>query len=381
MDFSLTEEQVMVRNMARRFATNSIEPTATGDDNAEHFPQEIIGEMAPLGLLGSIVPQEYGGSGLDYISHAIIIEEIARASLSIALSVFGSHSVVEEMLMTWGSDQQKQRYLPLMCNGELFSCCALNEPGVGTDVGNFDSWAELSQGWWVINGEKVFVVNGGVSTLILAVTKVSKNGGERGLGAFLITRDVAGFSSQDIVTKNGLRACNIANVYFRGCRVPQENLLGSIENGNKIVESLLHGINFSIAASCVGVAQACIDASIKYAEERQAFGRTIGKFDMIQEMIADMTIGTEAARLLTYQVADLKTRKQPFSKQLAMARYLASHVAIRAATDAILVHGAYGFGKGLPLERYFRDVAEVIEDGGSPLIHKLAVARHALGIS
>ena len=157
--------------------------------------------------------------------------------------------------------------------------------------------------------------------------------------------------------------------------------MGSIENGNKIVESLLHGINFSIAASCVGAAQACIDASIKYAEERQAFGRTIGKFDMIQEMIADMTIGTEAARLLTYQVADLKTRKQPFSKQLAMARYLASDVAIRATTDAILVHGAYGFAKDLPLERYFRDVAEVIENGGSPLIHKLAVARHALGIS
>ena len=381
MDFSLTEEQVMVRNMAWQFAAKSIEPTATGDDTAEHFPQEIIGQMAPLGLLGSIVPQEYGGSGLDYISHAIITEGIARTSLSIALSVFGGHSVVEEMLMTWGSGQQKQRYLPLMCTGELFSCCALNEPGVGTDVGNFGSRAELSQGWWVINGEKVFIINGGVANLILAVTKVIENGEERGLGAFLITRDVAGFSSQDITNKNGLRACNIANVYFRDCRVPQENLLGSIEKGNNIVESLVHGINFSIAASCVGVAQACVDASIKYAEERQAFGSTIGKFDMIQEMIADMTIGTEAARLLTYQVADLKNRKQPFSKQLAMARYLASDAAIRAATDAILIHGAYGFSKDLPLERYFRDVAEAIQDGGSPLIHKLAVARHALGIS
>jgi butyryl-CoA dehydrogenase len=381
MDFSLTEEQVMVRNMAWQFAAKSIEPAVTDDDTAEHFPREIIGQMAPLGLLGSIVPQGYGGSGLDYISHAIITEGIARTSLSIALSIFGGHSVVEEMVMTWGSEQQRQRYLPLMCTGELFGCCALNEPGVGADVGDFGSRAELNQGWWVINGKKVFIINGGVANLILAVAEVVENGEEQGLGAFLITRDVAGFSSQDITNKNGLRACNIADVYFRDCRVPQENLLGSIEDGNKIVESLVHGINFSIAASCVGAAQACVDASIKYAEERQAFGRTIGNFDMIQEMIANMIIGTEAARLLTYQVADLKTRKQPFSKQLAMARYLASDAAIRATTDAILVHGAYGFAKDLPLERYLRDVAEVIEDGGSPLIHKLAVARHALGIS
>jgi alkylation response protein AidB-like acyl-CoA dehydrogenase len=380
MEFSLSEEQVMLRNMARQFATSSIEPTAADDDNNEHFPRQIIDEMVPLGLLGVVVPQKYGGSGVDWVAYAIITEEIARASLSLAMSVFGSHSVVTEMLMTWGSEQQRQEYLPPMCNGELFSGCALSESGTGTDVSQFGGRAELSQGQWVVNGEKTFVINGGVSGLVLAVTTANKNG-EPGAGAFLVTRDVAGFSSQDVVAKNGLRACNIADIYFQDCRLPQENLLGSLEDGSQIAESLLQGIHLSVAAGCVGVAQACLDASIRYAQERQVFGRTIGKFDMIQEAIADMTIGTETARLLTYQVADLKDNGQPFTKQLAMARYLASDVAIRAATDAIHLHGAYGFGKDFPLERYFRDAAEVAEYGGSPLIHKLAIARQTLGIA
>ncbi len=381
MEFSLTDEQVMFRNMAREFAQRYIEPVAKDDDQNEHFRWEAVKQLGPLGLLGALVPQEYGGLALDYVSYAIVTEEIARVSLPLAMSVFGSHSVVEEMLMTWGSEQQKQKYLPPMCSGELFGCCALGESDAGTDVSNFSSQAELSQERWVINGEKTFIINGGVSSLVLAVTKASKNGGEPGIGTFLITRDVAGLSSQDIVAKNGLRACNIANVSFQGCQLPQENLLGSIEDGNKIAESLLQGINLGVAAGCVGIAQASIDASVQYAEERQAFGGTIGKFDMIQEMIADMIVGTEAARLLTYQAADLKNKGQPFTRQLAMARYLASDVAIRATTDAILVHGAYGFGTDFPLERYFRDVAEVAQYAGSPLIHKLAVARHTLGIA
>lgn len=380
MEFSLTDEQVMFRNMAREFAQRHIEPVAKEHDQEEHFPWEIVKQLVPLGLLGSLVPQEYGGLGLDYISHAIVIEEVARVSLSLAMSVFGGHSVVEEMLITWGNEEQKQKYLRPMCTGELFGGYALSESGAGIDVRNMNSKAELSQTGWVLNGEKVFVINGGVSSLVLMIAKASKGGQEQGIGAFLVGRDIAGFSSQDIQGKNGLRACNMANVYFQDCQVAQENVLGTVDNDNKIVESLLKGVHFAIAAGCVGAAQACIDASIKYAEERQAFGRTISKFDMIQETIADMIVGTEAARLLTYHVADLKSKGQPFSKQLAMARYLASDVATRTATNAIQIHGAYGFGKDFPLERYFRDVAELTEYGGSPLIHKLMVARHSFGI-
>jgi alkylation response protein AidB-like acyl-CoA dehydrogenase len=381
MEFKLTDEQVMFRSMAREFAQRHIEPVAKDDDQSEQFRWEIVKQLGPLGLLGSLVPQEYGGLGLDYISHAIVIEEIARSSLSSAMSFFSGHSVVQEMLMTWGSEQQKQKYLPQMCSGELFGCCALTEPGAGTEVSNFSSRAELRQGQWVLNGEKTFVINGGVSSLVLAVTKAGSNGGEPGVGAFLITRDVAGFTSQDVGDKNGLRACNIADIYFQDCQLRPENLLGSIEDGGQIAESLLRGIDLCVAASCVGVAQAGIDASLQYAEERQTFGKTIGHHDMIQEAIADMIVGTEAARLLTYQAADLKNTGQPFSRQLAMARYLASDVAIRVISDAIHVFGAYGFGKDFPLERYFRDATEVTEYGGSRLLHKLAIARHSLGIS
>lgn len=379
MGFSLTDEQVMFRNMTREFAQRYVVPSAKEDDQKERFPSEILKEMAPLGLLGVTVPQEQGGLGLDHIAYAIVIEELARASLSISMSL-ATHSVVTEMVLRWGSEEQKQKYLPAMCRGEVFSCYALNEATAGMDASGMTSKAELGQAEWVLNAEKTFVINGGVSGLILAFAKASKSQNETGTGVFLVTPDVAGCSSQAMTNKNGLRACNIANVSFRNCRIPQGNILRGVEDGNKIADSLLQGIHFGVAASCVGVSQACIDATVKYAEERRAFGKMISNFDMIQEMIADMTMGTEAARLLTYQVGELKNNGQPFGKHLAMARYLASEVAIRSATDAIVIHGAYGFGTDFPLERYFRDITEVTEYGGPPLVHKLAVARHTFGL-
>ncbi len=377
MDFSLTDEQVMFRNMARQFAERHIEPTAREDDQKEHFPWETIKQLGPLGLLGPVVPQEYGGLGLDYISYAIVTGEIARASVSIAMSVFGAHTVVEEVLMMWGSEEQKRKYLPLMCKGEMFACCALSESGAGINVSNITSKVEPSDSGWNLDAEKVFVINGSVSNLVLTFAKTTEDEGHQDIGAFLVSRDTAGFLSRDIAARNGLRVANIANLYFQDCRIPQGNLIGNIHDGHRIAETLLDAVHFSVAASCVGATQACIDASVKYAEERWAFGRPIGNFDMVQEMIADMIVGNEAAKLLTYQVGDLKNRGLPYKKELSIARYVASHVAVQAATNAIQVHGAYGFGKEFPVERYFRDVAEISQYGGPPLIHKLAVARTA----
>ena len=381
MDFSLTDEQVMFRNMAREFAERYIKPTAKEDDQKGHFSWETIKQLGPLGLLGPIVPQGYGGLGLDHISYAIVTEEIARASVSVAMSVFGSHTVVEEALMMWGSEEQKQKYLPAMCKGEIFSCCALTESGSGISASNITSKAEPNDSGWDLNGEKTFVINGGVSKLALTFAKATENEEHRGFSAFLVSRDIAGFSSTDVLARSGLLATNIANLYFQNCLIPQENLVGNINDGSKIAETLLDAIHFSIAASCVGATQACIDASVKYAEERVAFGRPISNFDMVQEMIADMIIGNEAARILTYQVGDLKNRGLPYKKQLSIARYLASDVAVRATTNAIQVHGAYGYGKDFPVERYFRDVAEISLYGGPPLMHKLTVARSTFGIS
>jgi alkylation response protein AidB-like acyl-CoA dehydrogenase len=380
MDFSLTDEQVMLRNMAREFAERYIEPTAKEDDQKEHFPWETIKQMGPLGLLGPIVPQEYGGLGLDYISYAIVTEEIARASLSIAMSVFGTHTVIEEVLLMWGSEEQRQEYLPAMCKGEIFGCCAVNESGAGINGSDITSKADPSESGWKLNGKKIFVINGGVSNLALTFAKATDSEGHQGIGAFFVNRDIVGFSSTDILARNGLRAANIAALHFQDCRIPRENLVGSINDGSEIFTTL-DAIHFSVAASCLGATQACIDASIKYAGERWAFGQPISNFDMIQEMIADMIIGNEAARLLTYQVGDLKNRRLPYRKQLSIARCLSSDVAMRAATNAIQVHGAYGFGKEFPVERYFRDVTEVNLYGGSPLTHKLAAARSTFGMS
>lgn len=381
MDFSFTDEQVMFRNMAREFSERHIEPTAKEDDQKEHFPREIIKQMGPLGLLGPIVPQEYGGLGLDYISYAIVTEEIAHASVSVAMSVLGTHAVIEEALMKWGNKEQKQKYLPAMCKGEILGCCALSESGAGMDVNSITSKAEPSDSGWNLNGEKVFIINGGVSNLVLTFAKVIKNEGRQDINAFLLSRDIAGFSSKDILARNGLRAANTANLHFQNCRIPQKNLLSNVNDGQKIAETVLDAIHLSVAASCVGATQACIDASIKYAEERWAFGRTLSNFDMIQEMIGDMIVGNEASRLLTYQVGDLKNRGLPYRKQLSIARYVACDVAIRAATNAIQVHGAYGFGKEFPLERYLRDVAEVTQYGGPSLIHKLSAARSSFSMS
>lgn len=383
MDFSLSDEQVIFRNMAREFAERHIEPIAKDSDHQERFPEEVLKEMAPLGLLGLTVPQDYGGLGLDYVGYAIVTEEVARSSLSVAISVFGTHSVVQEMLVAWGSEEQKKKYLPPMCKGELLSSCALAEAGTGFNVSAIKSKAELQKdpqgkGWWVLNGEKVSVTNGGVAKLSLVFAR--SDGDAQGISAFLVGRDAPGLSSTDISAKQGLRSCNIANFSLKDCRISQENLLGSTGDGTRIAESLLAMVNLGIAAGCLGVAQASIDAGVKYAEERSVFGRTISNYDMIQATIADMIVGTEAARLLTYRAAELKSKRQPFSRQLAMARYLASKVALHAATHAIQVHGAYGFGKEYNVERYLRDVVEASLYGGVPSHYKLAVARSAFGI-
>jgi len=378
MIFSLSEEQVMLRNMARQFATQTIEPVTTDDDRNEHFPRELVAEMAGLGFLGATVPQEYGGSGLDNISYAVIIEEVARTSLAIAMSVFGAHSPVAEALVTWGNQQQKQEYLPPLTKGGILGCHTLGESRRQTTAINSRARSDDKQ--WLVGGVNTSVINGGVSHLALVLARIDGNQDYDDIGAFLIDRDTAGFSSEDTLGKSGLRAANIASVNLQNCRVSDEGVLGRVADGSKLVQHLLDSIDFGVAACCVGASQACIDAGIKYAQERQAFGKPISNFGMIQDMIADMIIGTETARLLTYQVADLKNKQQPFRQQLSMARYLACSMALQAANHAIQIHGCYGYEKRTPVERYFRDVTMTTLYGGSLSTHKLAVAQSSLGI-
>lgn len=379
MDFSPTKEQEMIRKMAREFAERRIEPTAKEDDRNERFPIETIKELGSLGLLGARVPLEYGGTGMNYLNYVTIVEEIARSSPSIAISAFGAHSPVAEMLVLWGNEEQKREYLPPMCKGEALACFGLSELAVGTEVSKVNTRAELKEGKWVLNGEKMSLINGGVSRFSLIFAQASKDG-ESGVSAFLVQSDASGFSSEDTFERSGLCSANIATLRFQDCAIPQENLLAGIGDGVKIAQSLLDNIRFVVAAICVGATQACLDVSIEYAEQRQAFGRSISQFDMVQEMIAGMVVGNEAARLLTYQAADFKDKGLPFSKQLSIARAFAPEVALEAATKAIQVHGAYGFGKDYPVERYFRDIAEVVLYGGTPSAERLTATRYAIGL-
>jgi butyryl-CoA dehydrogenase len=370
MDLSLSDEQVMFRDMAREFAQRYIAPVAKDNDDNEHFPQEVIAEMIPLGLLGAIVPQEYGGLGLDHICYAMIVEEIARACQSVAVAVFCAHSVVGEVLAQWGDEEQKQIYLPPMCKGEVFSCYALSEPEAGSDLSSLQTSAVLHGEQWVLNGAKASVVNGGISHLALVFAR-----SDGGIGAFLVPWGTPGFSSIDIHSKKGLRACNIADLLFQDCPLPQRNLFGE---GDDIALSTLHCAHFSLAATYIGVAQACLDVSINYAQERQQFGKPIGSFDMVQGMIAEMAVGVQAARLLLYQTGFLKDQGLSFAKELSMAKYYASEVAMRAVSAAIQVHGGYGYTKEYPVERYFRNVVMSAICEGTPLMHKLSAARYAL---
>lgn len=377
MDFSLSEEQVMLRNMARQFAIRAIEPTTMDDDHNEHFPTEIVAEMARLGFLGALVAQEYGGSGLDRVSYAVLIEEIARASLAVAMSVFCGHAVVADVLATWGNKEQKQRYLPAMARGEILGCHTLGELRMGSELSiNFRAKSDDKQ--WIIDGTAPFVINGGLSHLTLVLAGIENNQGYHGTGAFLIDSTIGGFSREDIRDKIGLRASNIAKVSLHNCKVPGESLLGSVDDGGKIAQYLLDSVNFSVAAGCVGASQACLEAGSKYAEQRLAFGKPINAFGMVQEMIADMTIGSETARLLIYKAGDLKNKQQPFSQHLSMARYLAGLTALKAAKHAIQIQGCYGYEKRSAVERYFRDVSLATLFGGPLLTHKLATVQSSL---
>jgi alkylation response protein AidB-like acyl-CoA dehydrogenase len=380
MNFSLTEEQVMLRDMVRQFATHTIEPTTMDNDRSEYFPMEIITQMARLGFLGAVVPHKYSGSGLDYISYAIIIEEIARASLAVAMSVFCGHAAVADVLVTWGNRQQKQRYLPPMSRGEILGCHTLGGLQMGTDEGNINFRARANDKQWVVDGTTPFVINGGISHLALVFARIESDQGYHGIGSFLVDSNLAGFSSEDVLDKTGLRASNIAKIRLQHCQVARESLLGNVDDGANVAQYLLDVLNFSVAASCVGASQACIDAATKYAEQRSAFGKLISDFGMVQDMISDMIIGTETARLLIYQVGYLTNKRQLFSQQLSMARYLASLTALKAAKYAIQIHGCYGYEKRSPVERYFRDVSLATLFGGSLLTHKLAIAQSSPGI-
>lgn len=381
MDFDLNEEQTMVRNMVREFAEREVIPLAREDDRTERFPWDILEKMAPLGLLGAPVPPEYGGMGLDYLSYAIMIEEIGRASFSLRSIISAHISLAQQTILRWGTEAQKQKYLPKMTRGEFLGCFATTEPNVGSDVASIETTAVLKGGEWVLNGTKMFITNGGVAGLALVFAQTDKSKGYRGITCFLVERGTPGFSSRAIHGKMGVRSSNTAELIFEDCRVPQGNVLGEVGRGFTVAMTAFDNARLCVAAGCVGLGQACIEACINYAKTRVQFGKPIGSFQLVQEMIADMMVEVEAARLLVYRAAHLKNKGNPATVETSMAKFYASEAAFRAANNAIQLHGGWGYLDDYPLERYLRDskVATLLE--GTSQIHRLIIGRAATGIN
>jgi butyryl-CoA dehydrogenase len=380
MYLELTDEQRAVREMARKFAEEYIVPVARENDVNERFPADIIEKMGELGLLGGPVPVEYGGAGLDHISHALVTEEIGRACSSVRTTISVQISLVELSLARWGTEGQKRRYLPAMCSGKLIGCFGLTEPNAGSDPSGMEATAVADGDQWLLNGRKVWISNGGVAGLAVVFAQTDKSKGHRGIGAFLVERDTPGFSSRDMHGKLGLRSSNTGELILEDCRIPKDQTLGKAGDGFKVAMSALDNGRYSVAAGCVGICQGCVDASVRYAKDRKQFGRAIGSFQLVQDLIARMIVDTEAARLLVFRAGHLKNQDVRCTREVSIAKYFASEAAVRCALDAIQVHGSYGYSNEYPVERYLRDakVATIYE--GTSQIQKLLIASQDLGI-
>jgi len=382
VDFDLTSEQRQIQGLARDFAQKEIASGARERDRGEVFPAEILAKMAPLGLLGGPIPEEYGGMGVDNVSHALITEEIGRADSSVRTTLSVQISLVEKTIMAFGTEEQKRTWLPRLCRGEVIGCFGLTEPEVGSDAAQLRTSARRDGGDWVVRGRKMWISNGSVSklALVFARTDPDMTRAHRGITAFLIDRERSPYGSQAIHGKLGLRSSDSSELILEDVRVPDSCRLGETGQGFAIAMAALDNGRYSVAAGAVGVAQACIDASVAYATQRSAFGKPIAGHQLVQEMIADMVVETEAARLLVWRAGTLKDKGAPNTRETSVAKLYASEAAQRAADWAIQIHGGYGFSDEFPVERYWRDARVNRLYEGTTQIQKLIVGRFATGI-
>jgi alkylation response protein AidB-like acyl-CoA dehydrogenase len=380
VDFDLTPEQEAIRKLAHDFADNEIAPGARERDRAERFPADVLAKMAPLGLLGGPVPEEYGGMGVDYISHALITEEIGRADSSVRTTLSVQISLVELTILKWGTEEQKRAWLPRLCTGEVIACFGLTEPAVGSDATRLQATAKRDGDGWIINGRKMWISNGSVSKLALVFATVDTSKGHKGITAFLIDRDKSPYGSQALHGKLGLRSSDSSELILDNVRVPDSARLGEIGDGFKIAMSALDSGRYSVAAGAVGTAQAAIDASVAYATQRKTFGKQIAGHQLVAELIADMVVETEAARLLVWRAGDLKNKGKPNTRETSIAKLYASEIAQRVTDNGIQIHGGYGFSDEFPVERFWRDARVNRLYEGTTQIQKLIISRFTTGI-
>ena len=380
MDLELTDEQRLIRETAREFTNNEIVPRARDNDRNEHFDLELIGKLAAQGYLGAIVPREYGGAGLDYLSYALIVEEVGRGCSAMRTVVSVQTSLVCSTIMRWGTEEQKQEYLPKLCSGEWLGCFALTEPDTGSDAANQRTRARRTDSGWVINGSKMFISMGNYARLALVFAQTDPEKRHRGIACFLVDTDQPGYQPQAIHHKLGLRGSDTAGISLDDVEVPEAAMLGQVGDGFKVAMSALDSGRYSVAAGCVGICQGCLDASVSYAKERHQFGRPIASFQLVQEMLADIALETEAARMLVWRAGYLKDSGQPNTTETSVAKLYATEAAIRCANNAIQVHGGSGYVDDYPVERYLRDVRVTTLYEGTSQIQKLIIGRALTGI-
>ena len=379
--YELTEEQGRLKDMLREFADQEIAPRAARYDEANEFPWDNVKKMRELGLFGMIFPEEYGGQGLDTLSYVLAVEEISRACASTGITLAAHVSLGTSPIMNFGTEAQKRKYLPALCSGEKLAAFGLTEPEAGSDAGGTKTRAVLEGDQYTVNGRKIYITNGSVCGTAVFTAVTTPGVGVKGISAFIIEKGTPGFSAGTREKKLGHRASDTVELLFENVKLPRENLLerdGKEGQGFKQFMKTLDGGRISIGAMSLGIAQAALDAALRYSRTRKQFGKPIAEFQAIQLLLADMATETEAARLLVYQTARLKDRGLPFTRQSAMAKLLASTVAMKAADTAIQIHGGAGYMTDHPVERYFRD-AKLMEIGeGTSQIQRLVIARELL---
>jgi alkylation response protein AidB-like acyl-CoA dehydrogenase len=380
MNFDLTEEQIMFRNTARKFAKQEMLPTLREYERQRKINYDVIKKMASLGLIGVHIPQEYGGLGLDYTTSAIIWEQLCWASWTQTLASIGQGILAGTILMNVASEEQKQKYLPPICRGELTIAVAAVEPNAGSDAAAIETTAVPDGDDWLINGGKNFISHGGIADVVFVLVQTDKAKGTRGLALVAIDKDSPGFSKSE-VEMVGNRAGDLANLGFSDCRTPKQNVIGEVGRG---LQNALTGIDTArlfIAAGAIGMAQSCLDACVKYSKERKQFGKPIASFQLVQEAIARMEAEIEATRWQVYYAAELKSKGAPHAKELSAAKWLASELAVRASAESIRLHGAYGCTDDFPVEHHYRDAVLSTILGGTSEMHKLTIGRELLEIN
>jgi alkylation response protein AidB-like acyl-CoA dehydrogenase len=381
MDFDLTDEQQLIKQTAREFTDKEIVERAKQNARNHHFDLDLVKKIADQGYLGAIVPREYGGAGLGYLDYGLVVEEIGRGCSSVRTVISVQTSLVCSAILKWGGEEQKNHYLPKLCSGEWLGCFGLTEPDTGSDAAKQKTRAKKTDSGWVINGSKMWISMGNYAKVALIFAQTDPEKGHRGLACFMVDTDQPGYQASTIEHKMGLHASDTASIALEDVEVTDDQMLGEIGDGFKVAMSSLDSGRYSVAAGCVGICQGCVEESVKYSKEREQFGKPIASFQLVQAMIADMVLKTDASRMLVWRAGFLKDKGRPNTLETSVAKLHATEAAVECSNTAIQVHGGAGYVDDHPVERYFRDVRVTTLYEGTSQIQKLIIGRAMTGIN